>query len=356
MNQFVIGISKIDRRDIDIAGKYAVELGELSKIGIPIPESFVITISGFKHFLAENNKNIIREISKAYKLLGGFLNDSFVIVTSSSPSGLNNINYEVKGDANLIQKIKQIWAMQSGVAIVVQKKIVSEKNGILFTEDPHTADKTIIHIKHRNMVSHYSISKKNLDIIFKGHLSKTNWSHKISDQEAIELASIGKKLQKYFYFPQEVKFAIYKNRVCILETKTMMRAVVVPVSYDSLPYLSSYKPKVKREILLRGISNFPGIVTGQVRIIPDLKELKSVFPGQIIVTSKISPDSFPLIKKIRGIVVENIPLVGYSRILYSNIVAKPSIFNVKNATKILHTGNVVTVDGAKGVIYKGGFN
>lgn len=377
MSQFVVPISTVDKSKIDAVGKYAGELGDLHHIEIPIPDGFIITSSSFRQFLLINNlgvassekqilhgsmsQDMIREIIKAYRHICGILRESIVILTSSSPlSSLSNLSYEVKGDANLFLKIKAIWASEyvkndydNNTSIVVQRKIESKKEGTIFTEDPHSTDETVVHIKHKNMSSHFSVSKKDLDIVFKGHLSKSKNSHRISDSEAIELSLIGKKLEEYFRYPQEIKFVILKNKIYILETKSLLKNIKKPIFYNNFPDFN-YKPKINHSVLLRGISNFPGIATGQVRIVSDLKNLKKVLPSQIIVTSIISPDLFSVIKKVGGIIAENNPFAGYSRILYSNMVARPSVFNVKNATKILHNGNVVTLDGGKGEVYKGG--
>ena len=325
MSQFVVPISSISRNDIDTVGKYAGELGELHHIGVPIPDGFIITPFGLQQFLTENNlgpkssekqfihaplpQKVAREIVNAYRRLSGVLKDSIVAVTSSSPfSSLHNISYEVKGDANLVLRIKSIWAYEYGkepfendISIVVQKKIESKKTGVIFTQDPHSTDETVLHIKHKNMASHYSVSKGNLDITFKGHLSKAKTSHKISDDEAIALASIGKKVEEYFRYPQEVKFAIDKNKIYVLETKSLIKNIKKPIFYNNFPEFN-HKPKINHSVFLKGISNFPGIATGPVRVLLDLKTLKNIVPGQIIVTSRIEPEEFRVMKKVGAVI------------------------------------------------------
>lgn len=388
MSQFVLGISKIDKRDLDIAGKYAVELGELSHIGIPIPEGFVITVNCFREFLAENkfdlipaekqimhaqmSNNMSSQINKAYRGLGSAFKESKVFLTLSSPFNFNNTHFEVKGDANLIHKIKEIWAKQFGkisilenrisssndfhkldIAILIQKKIESEKNGTLYTEDPLTSDKTKIVIMDDKETSHYLIEKENLHILFKGHLIKSKRSHKISDKEAVKLAIIGKKIEKYYYFPQEVKFSIDKGKIYILETKPMTNFVPKPDFHSVLPRIQR-KSKIKANILMKGLSNFPGIATGHIRIITDSNDIRKILPGEIIVVSSVKVDLFPKLRKAGAVIIKNSLLSGRDKFLYRKEVGKPSIVDVKNAAQILHPGNVVTVDGERGEIYKGG--
>lgn len=400
MSQFVLGISKIDKRDIDIAGKFAVELGELSHIGIPIPEGFIVTAGCFREFLIGNkitptssekqimhipmSKDLAHEINNAYKELGSTFRESKVSVVSSSPFSFKNIHYEVKGDANLILKIKEIWASQFSkisllenninhpndfhkldIAIVVQKKIQNEKSGKIFTQDPLTSDRSKIVIEQDRNISHYLMSKKNLDIIFKGHLTKERL-HKISDKEAHALAIFGKKIEKHFYFPQEIRFAIDKNKIYILETKPMTNIiskpsphsvappVLFPNSYPHYPKLS--REHTKRDILLKGICAFPGIATGRVRVYKNSKAIHNVIPSEILVVPKIEANLFPIIKKARGLITESVSFTNHDKTVYRKFVGRPIIQGAKNATVILHTGNVVTLNGTKGEIYKGGLN
>lgn len=392
MSQNVINIPKIDKRDIDIAGKYAVELGELSRIGVPIPEGFVVTANCFKEFITENkfesiptDKQImhismpsvmVSQINKSYKELGSTFNESRVVLILSSPFGFKNISYDVKGDANLLLKIKEIWANQFtkisllenkinnsndfhklDIAIIVQEKINNQKNGKIFTQDPLTSDKSKIVIDLKN-TSHYLISKQNLDIIFKGHISRAKIFRKLSDKEAVKLAILGIKIEKHFYFPQEIIFSIDRNKIYILETKPMTDILPKPAIGNDLPHLSHVprKSKIKRDILLKGKSYFPGIVTGPVKVITNFMDLENIIPGEIIVLPKIEPDLFPKLRKAGAIVLKNHSFTGRDKFLYRTEVGKPSIVDVKDASSVLHSGNVVTVNGERGEIYKGGLN
>ena len=57
--------SDIYKEDVDIVGKKAVELSELTRLGIPIPDGFVITTSFFKKFLDQTGiSEKIRDVQK----------------------------------------------------------------------------------------------------------------------------------------------------------------------------------------------------------------------------------------------------------------------------------------------------
>lgn len=402
MQKFVIDITSCDKRDIDHVGRYAAEFGELSRIDIPIAPGFVITTHSFEEFLKANKlyststteekimhapfpKEIVSQIYKSYNELSDLFKESTVIVSPSSAFGNfvyihHGVYYEVRGDANLILKIKEIWSKQFSkislletkahdfnnisrldIAVVIQKKIDLSKSGTMFTEDPITSDRSKIVIEQSGFAhSHYVVSRRDLKLIFKSHQSHVRKSQMISHEQILNLANLGIKLQKHFYFPQEIKFSIDKNIIYILETKPMTHSIPQPsVKLRHMPLLhyTARRPKQsKRDILLKGICTFPGITTGPVRVFKNYKAIHYVNPSEILVVPKIEKDQFLLIKKAKALITEKMALSDHDKMIYGKIVGKPIIQGAKSATSILHTGTVVTLNGENGEIHKGGLN
>jgi len=54
-NAYVTGLNQIGRDDIAIAGGKGANLGEIIKIGIPVPKGFIVTTASFDKLLEENN-------------------------------------------------------------------------------------------------------------------------------------------------------------------------------------------------------------------------------------------------------------------------------------------------------------
>lgn len=54
-NAYVVGLDQIGKDDITIAGGKGANLGEIIKVGIPVPKGFVVTTTSFDRFLEENN-------------------------------------------------------------------------------------------------------------------------------------------------------------------------------------------------------------------------------------------------------------------------------------------------------------
>ena len=204
-SSFILRLSEVDKEDISVAGTKGSYLGELTKLGLPIPEGFVITSFAYFQFLQENDliekikgllstasyqhseslmqvsdhikrlittspmPSAIKDIDNAYRRLGGIFNAAEVAVRPSITSsdlasaaftGHLQTSLDVQGEANLLIKIKEAWAslfdagalsyrnehkidhFRVGVGIVVQKMITAEKSGIILTTDPVTNDKS----------------------------------------------------------------------------------------------------------------------------------------------------------------------------------------------------------------------
>ena len=208
--KFVVWFKDVDKGDIGIVGGKGANLGEMVNAKFPVPPGFIVTVNAYYTFIKENNlavkiKHLINtvnfnrqdsivqvsghikkeimhgevsddlknEVFKAYRRLSG-LRDALVAVRSSATAedlagasfaGQQETYLNVKGDAVLMEKIKEGWAslfepramfyrheqhfdhLRVGIALVVQKMVESEKSGIMFTLNPVTNDKSRVTIE-----------------------------------------------------------------------------------------------------------------------------------------------------------------------------------------------------------------
>lgn len=103
--------------------------------------------------------------------------------------------------------------------------------------------------------------------------------------------------------------------------------------------------------LVSGIAVSPGTIQAEIAVIPDLDTYLQPIPtGSILVTKAIDPQHIPLIKQVIGIITE----IG-GKNSHAAIVARelgiPAIANATNATKILHHGDRVLLNGDDGQVY-----
>ena len=102
--------------------------------------------------------------------------------------------------------------------------------------------------------------------------------------------------------------------------------------------------------VLTGISVSPGRVTGAARVITDPRRSSEIRPGEILVAPVTDAAWTPLFLTAGAIVVD----VG-GPLSHGSIVAReygiPGVLNVGVATKLVKTGQTITVDGDEGKVY-----
>lgn len=352
----------------------------------------------------EMSEMLVKEIIDSYKTLGGAMMTQLVAVRSSATAedlpgasfaGQQETYLNVEGEANLLLKVKAAWAslfearaifyrteqkfnhFKVGIAIVVQKMVSSEKSGVMFTIDPVTNDKSKIVIEAiyglgemivQGQVTpdHYEVNKQDFKLLLKtpavqekmlkkeGKVNKEltvrkedQKKQKITDKQIEQLAHLGKQLEKHYYFPQDVEWAIDGDDVYIVQTRPITTISTKKEEKSTADFS-------KMEVLLQGSPASPGIASGVVKIITSVAEVGKVLPGDILVAPQTNPDYVPAMKKAKAIITEKGGRTSHAAIV-SRELGIPAVVGAEGATKILKSGDTVTVNGKEGLVYKGGF-
>ena len=364
-------------------------------------------VSGHIKNLIQKSKlsdGFVKDIISSYNKLGSSLDQALVAVRSSATAedlktasfaGQQETYLNVKGDAMLLEKIKEGYASlfderaifyrhnqkldhtKVGIALVIQKMIESDASGVMFTIDPVSNDKSKITIEAifglgeyivGGIVTpdHYEVKKDNLDILIKNlsfqekllkksgiydkevKLSKNQGSkQKIPDAIIKELANFGKQIEKHYYFPQDIEWAVEKNKVYIVQSRAVTTTAKTEASEQVI--------KVSEDqILLKGEPASPGIATGVAKVIFSAKELDKILAGDILVAPQTNPDFVPAMKKAKAIVTDEGGRTSHAAIV-SRELGIPAVVGTGSATKTLKSGQTYTVNGTKGEIYKGSF-
>jgi pyruvate,water dikinase len=102
--------------------------------------------------------------------------------------------------------------------------------------------------------------------------------------------------------------------------------------------------------VLRGIPVSPGVVTGLARVIRDPRSDTVLQPGEILIAPVTDAGWGPLFLIAAGVVVD----VG-GPLSHGAIVAReygvPAVVNVKEATRLVRTGQTITVNGTTGEVW-----
>ena len=128
------------------------------------------------------------------------------------------------------------------------------------------------------------------------------------------------------------------------------RQVVLPETFQGRP--TPLRPEdlpLPEGHALHGIAVSPGRITGRARVILDPRRDAAIEPGEILVAPVTDAGWTPLFVAAAAVVVD----VGAS-LSHGSTVARefglPAVVNVKHGTRMIHTGQTITVDGTHGVV------
>ncbi|MET3617334.1 pyruvate,water dikinase [Peptoniphilus olsenii] len=262
------------------------------------------------------------------------------------------------------------------LSVVVQKMVNSEKSGVMFTANPinSNTDEMMINASYglgEAVVSgivtpdEYVIDKNSRKVIEKNISEKEYMVVKKQDTVGTEVVKVKDILGED---------AIKDEALSSEELQTLIeRGLKVEKLYGSVQdtewgfdkdtkefYFLQSRPitTIKSEeqekliTLVKGLPASPGIGRGKVKLIKDITEINKVKEGDILVTEMTNPDMVPAMRKCAGVVTDEGGRTCHAAIV-SRELQIPCIVGSKTATKVLKTGDTVTVDAVRGIVYEG---
>lgn len=277
--------------------------------------------------------------------------------------------------------------MKVGLSAVIQNMIQSDKSGIMFTVDPvgqdpnnlvieagyglgeaivsgsitpdrYVVDKSTISLKDKE------INKQDWKIVHKIHggdkhvevASTSRAKQKITDEQILDLAKMGLEIEKHYGKPQDTEWAIEEGKIYFVQSRpitTLGRPVVGSHGSVESKSTDNKQPTTdKMEVLLKGAAASLGSYAGPVKIIHKPTEIDKVNDGDILVTEMTTPDFVPAMRKAKAIITDTGGRTCHAAIV-SREMGIPCVVGTGTATHVLKTGQVVTVDGVSGTVYKG---
>ncbi|WP_457632410.1 phosphoenolpyruvate synthase [Oceanithermus desulfurans] len=116
-----------------------------------------------------------------------------------------------------------------------------------------------------------------------------------------------------------------------------------------------YELKEKGKVLVRGLAVGEKIASGKVRVITDPNKMDEFQPGEVLVTTITDPDWEPIMKEAAAIVTDRGGRTSHAAIVAREL-GIPAVVGSENATRVLRTGQEVTVscaEGEDGRVYEG---
>lgn len=436
----VVWFEHIDKDDLSLVGGKGANLGELTKIGIPVPSGFVVTAPAYFHFLEENNLTdqirrhlkdldvednqaltqsghsiqklilespmpqvIESEILFSYKKLREGGRDLVAVRSSATAEDIPGASFagqqatflNIKGEQHVLSAVQKCWAslfepraifyrthmkfdhLKVGIAVPIQRMVLADVSGVMFTIDPITNDRRMIVIEAiwglgelivQGAVTpdHYVVDKTTLGFIRKEYVEQFEalcWKGgstvkeelsiskrgrpKLSDASIETLARLGRQIEKHYLFPQDIEWALEDQRVFIVQTR--------PVTTISKSGTKQQKVVVPSTLalLFTGSPASPGIATGPVRIVNTAAHLYRVKKGDVLVTEMTNPDFVPAMRRAVAVVTDRGGRTSHAAIV-SRELGIVCVVGTEVATKTLINNQIVTVDGKAGKVYRGG--
>ncbi|MFA6214115.1 MAG: phosphoenolpyruvate synthase [Candidatus Micrarchaeia archaeon] len=245
------------------------------------------------------------DILSAYKGMIKNGREPYVAVRSSATAedlpeasfaGQQSTFLNVKGAEDCVQMVKECWAslfearsiyyrvenkfdhLRVGLAAVVQEMVQSEKAGVMFTVEPMSQDRNKISIEGAYGLGEvvvsgsvtpdrYVVDKNTFKIEVKD-VAKQTWMlvkvneknahmnvredmqsrQKITDQQIVELARLGKKIEQHYGKPQDIEWAVADNRLFIVQSRpiTTLRKDVMADAEKVLAGVQSMAPQAQQ--------------------------------------------------------------------------------------------------------------
>lgn len=106
------------------------------------------------------------------------------------------------------------------------------------------------------------------------------------------------------------------------------------------------------EIVLKGTGIGKKSVFGKAIVIRETAELEAVEKGQIIITRSTDSSFLPALERAAAVITEEGGLTSHGAILALHL-GKPALVGAERATRLIRSGDPITVDSARGLVYRG---
>ncbi|WP_340003318.1 phosphoenolpyruvate synthase [Paenibacillus sp. FSL K6-0276] len=323
MSSLVLGFQEVENTQLLLVGGKGLNLGRLSKIeGIQVPEGFCVTTVGYQKAIEQNetyyalldrltilkveDRDQISEISRkirqvimeveipsdVMKSVTHYLSQlgeehAYAVRSSATAEDLPHASFAGQQDTFLniigvdaiLQHISKCWASlftdraviyrkQNGfdhnqvyLSVIVQKMVLPQASGILFTADPMTSNRKLLSIDASfglgealvsGLVSADCYKVQEEEIIDKRIATKKlaiyglkeggtetrqididqQKIQTLTEQQISQLARIGREIEAYFGYPQDIEWCLANDTFYIVQSRPITTLFPIPEVND----------------------------------------------------------------------------------------------------------------------------
>jgi pyruvate, water dikinase len=375
LEAMVAGVDTNRTADLNVVAEEAQSL--IGGITLP-PDLVSVTLEAY-HRLDDNQVVAVRS--------SGTSEDA----GDTSFAGMNSTFTNVCGDDELLEKLVDCWASLYGarvisyratrnitatpeMGVIVQAMVFSDRSGVMFTADPSNGDTRTIVIdaafgqgevvvsgqveadmyvlnKIGPALVRTHVGSKAFKLIrgpdgkdLRVALSDDEARRRVlSDDEAVELASLGLAVETHYGTPQDTEWAIADGHQFLVQSRPITTLLD---THADTPVATVGRP------LVRGLAASHGTAVGRVRVLQSPDDGDQLLDGEILVAKMTSPDWVPTMRRAAALVTDGGGITCHAAIV-SRELGVPCVVGARNATTVLRNGELVTIDGSKGLVYEG---
>lgn len=320
-------------------------------------------------------------------------------LTENSFAGSQESYLNISGADEVVEAVRRAWSslytaravyyrlafklnqLNSLMAVTVQAMVQAEVSGVAMSVDPSHNDKSLVTIEAAFGLGEvvawgclnpdrYVLDKVNFNLVEK-KVSKQDWqikkvgnetkhvavaedfqgNQKLDDDLVVKLAKEVVKLENHYQLPQDVEWVAAKGQLYFLQTRPVTAFKKnIPIKVGD----KTAQSKATRKMipLLEGQPASLGLKSGPVRILHNSDQIDKLRPGDILVTELTSPNFVPAMKRASAIIT-NMGGINSHAAIVAREMGVPAVVGTTTATHLLEDGQIVTVDGVNGLVYKG---
>jgi pyruvate,orthophosphate dikinase len=396
--------------DKDALGNKGANLVTMTRLGLPVPPGFVVSIESCRMFKQSGmlpNEDIEQAVSALERQTKHRLGKGLqVSVRSSAPvsmPGMMDTLLNIGDREQVKQAVKRIFDSWDnpraveyrkinhippdlGTAAIVQAMVFGNKDsnsgtGVVFTRNPSTGEK--------GLFGEYLAQAQGEDIVSGARTPEPISALKFQMPQVYDkLDELTKSLEYYYRDMQDVEFTVEAGKLYILQTRSGKRSgqaavriavdmvkenIITPqealerVTYNDIQALlhRQIKSPAQYSPITRGLGAAPGATGGKV--VFDVLEadlLHKKGEPVILVRPETSPDDIQGIVASDGVLTQHGGLTSHAAIV-TRAMGKPCVcgardiridleaghFEVKG--QIVEKGSEITIDGTTGNVYLG---
>ncbi|PYL71965.1 MAG: hypothetical protein DMF26_17900, partial [Verrucomicrobia bacterium] len=240
--------------------------------------------------------------------------------------------------------VRQIPAM----AVVVQRFLRAERSGVMFTRFAGPDGKQSILVEH---------VEGDCEKLVKGEVTPERlWLNEPQDvPESLEgplrpgharaLVHVARRLEESFGAPQDVEWVIHHDELHIVQSRPITAAFSGEATAGPASSFSTAP-------ILTGVPASSGTGSGPVHLVFNIEQALQLQSGSVLVTPMTNPDMVVAMRNSAAIVTDVGGIICHAGIV-SRELGLPCVVGTETATTTLAGGELVTVNGSTGCIYRG---